>query len=45
MEEFKFKVGDVVVENDINVTKVKMTIAEMLVKGPPAIPLAHCEKK
>jgi hypothetical protein len=27
------------------VPKVKITIAEMLVKGPPAIPLAHCEKK
>lgn len=27
------------------VPKVKITIAEMLVKGPPAIPLSHCEKK
>lgn len=25
--------------------KVKITIAEMLVKGPPVIPLSHCEKK
>ncbi len=25
--------------------KVKITIAEMLVKGPPAIPRLHCEKK
>ena len=25
--------------------KVKISIAEMLVKGPPAIPLSHCEKK
>jgi AmmeMemoRadiSam system protein A len=25
--------------------KVKITIAEMLVKGPPAIPQRHCEKK
>ena len=31
MEEFKFKVGDVVVENDINVTKVKMTIETFIV--------------
>jgi len=25
--------------------KVKISIAEMLVKGPPAVPLSHCEKK
>jgi hypothetical protein len=25
--------------------KVKITIAEMLVKGPPTIPRLHCEKK
>ncbi len=25
--------------------RVKMTIAEMLVKGPPTLPLAHCERK
>ena len=25
--------------------KVRITIAEMLVKGPPTIPLLHCEKK
>jgi Fe-S-cluster containining protein len=25
--------------------RVKMTIAEMLVKGPPTLPLAHCQKK
>ncbi len=25
--------------------RVRMTIAEMLVKGPPKIPILHCEKK
>lgn len=25
--------------------KVKITIAEMLIKGPPAVPRAHCENK
>lgn len=40
-----------ILENDLLENKrhlmprVKMTIAEMLVKGPPALPVPHCERK
>jgi hypothetical protein len=37
--------NDLLENNRHLLPKVKMTIAEMLVKGPPAIPRGHCDKR